>query len=60
MPAVASARDQAADIDVALGDDAVEGCHDLLIDLLLVVIAQLRLQCRGIEVSRLRRVLLGL
>ena len=34
---------QAADVDVALRDDAVERRHDLLIDLLLVEHAELRL-----------------
>ena len=34
---------QAADVDVALGDDAVERGHDVLIELLLVQHLQLRL-----------------
>ena len=53
-------RDQAADVDVALRDQAVERSDNLLIDLLLIEIFQLRLHCRGIVLRGRRRVLLGL
>jgi hypothetical protein len=53
-------RDQAADIDVALRDHAVEWSNHLLIDLLLVVKAQLCLRRRGIVVICICRVALGL
>src|SRR5205814_6392521 len=48
--------DQAASIDVALRDHAVEGSDDLLVNLLLIDRLQLLLHRRSIVLSRRRRV----
>src|SRR5271165_3553298 len=52
-------RDQAADIDVPLGYDAVKGGNHLLIDLLLACHPELSRQRRGVKLSRLRCMLLS-